>query len=135
MHSPSVILDHSVALQLASMETGRGEAVILPLPHFSDLIAQAFAEIHGGQVAVPRGALIEEINPSQGFGHLSLRQFGIPYGHVLRAGRGGERRLFALANDEHRFAFAPGIRAVDNPWWHSEPEKIRFVPSEFETNS
>lgn len=127
MASPCLQLDHSLALRLAALDTGRGEDVVLPLPHFSDAVAAWFSQRHGGPVAVPRGALTEEVRPGSGLDACTLSDLGIPYGHVLRAGRPGERRLVALGADLPLFSFSKGIRQLPNVWWERSPEAVRMA--------
>lgn len=130
MQAPGILLDHSVATRLASMESGRGEDVVLPLPQFSDRIAAAFAAVHGGQMGVPKGAFIEEILPGMGFGKRFLRDFGIPHGHVLRVGRGLERMQVSLDADAPFFVFEKGIRYLPHPWWEVEADDLRRITKE-----
>jgi hypothetical protein len=102
----------------------------LPLPHFSDHIAQGFSEIHGGQIGIPKGSMLEELHRGLGFGHLRLSDFGIPYGHVLSIGRGEDRCFVGLERDHFRFEFTMGIRQLENPWWNRKLDQIRFVSRE-----
>lgn len=125
MTKPCILLDHSVATRLTSMQSGRGMDVILPLPHFSDRLAKEFEAELGLQIAVPKGALIEELREGDGFGDRRLSDFGIPVGHVLRVGRGEERKWIALDGDAPLFAFGKGIKHLPHRWWEFGPAEIQ----------
>jgi molybdopterin/thiamine biosynthesis adenylyltransferase len=137
MRAPSLGLDHSVALRIAALVSGRGEDVVLPVPRFSDALAEGFALRLGEAVGVPKGAMVEEVVPGMGLEDVALWRLGVPAGHVLRVGRGEERRWVGLGWDigGAGFGFASanscqgtppgrGVREVVNRWWGMVDEAV-----------
>lgn len=113
---PSLHLEHSVAVELQGVRTGGRYAVVLPLPRYSDRLAEDLAEMAGEPLAIPRGAIVEELRPGMGMDGVTLQQLGYPAGHWLRTGRGEGRLLLALDGDELGCT-GGGIHALENPWW------------------
>lgn len=125
LKDPVLLLDHSVATELAGRYSQRTERLILPVHHFSDRLAHELELIPDEQLGIPKGGMIEELREGNFPGHLPLWAFGIPLGHVLRVGRGEERRYLALTADAGAFDFEGGRRALHNPWWMPTAERVR----------
>ncbi|MFN8396663.1 MAG: ThiF family adenylyltransferase [Bacteroidia bacterium] len=123
--SPVMQLDHSVAMELEGVETGRRYPLVLPLPMYSDAIKQQIEELAGEELAVPRGVIVEEVRPGMGLELVKLWQLGIPSGHWLRIGRGEGRLVLALDRDDGLFQWSDqGISLLDNPWWEATADVL-----------
>ncbi len=125
LQQPSILLDHSVATEVAAAYSGRRERLILPVHHFSDRLAQGLEMVANEQLGIPKGAIVEEIVEGQFAGHLPLWTFGVPAGHVLKVGRMEDRRYVQLAADLGEFEFRSGIHALGNRWWLPTAERLR----------
>lgn len=125
LQQPVLLLDHSVATSVADLHTGRTLPLIVPMHHFSDRLASQLADGMGANWAIPKGALIAQVQPGECADALPLWALGIPPGHVIRVGRGLERRHLHLAGDQPSLAFGLGVRALHNPWWQITAECVR----------
>lgn len=124
--SPSLQLEHSVALELEGVKTGRRYPVVLPLPMYSDAIKQELEEIAGEELVVPRGVIVEEVRPGMGLENVELWRLGIPMGHWLRTGRGEDRLLLALELDQSLFQRSEsGWSILGNPWWEATADALK----------
>jgi molybdopterin/thiamine biosynthesis adenylyltransferase len=126
IQTPVLLLDHSLILRLVAMGSKREIGVMVPTPHFSDRLARELSMPTDGVLAVPAGGMVEEIEDEARFGAVQLWNLGIPLGHVLRVGRGAERRLVFLSADRHHWEFRAGVYEIPNPWWQREAAEVYF---------
>lgn len=124
--SSSLQLEHSVALEMEGVKTGRRYPVVLPLPKYSDGIKQELEAMAGEELVVPRGVVVEEVRPGMGLDEVELWRLGIPLGHWLRTGRGVDRQLLALDLDQSLFQRSgSGWSVVGNPWWEATAQSLK----------
>ncbi len=125
MQQAELHLDHSVATALAGAQGDYFERVILPIHHFSDRLAQELTKGTSVTLGIPKDAMVEIVKPGDFQGNLPLWRLGIPAGHVLRVGRGEERRQIQLAADNGVFIFEDGVSSLRNRWWQPSAEHVR----------
>lgn len=92
-------LDHPVATALVGQESGHREERVLARPHLSEAVMEAFRQVPGEAVGIPKENLVSRVDQKFVARALPLRNLGIPEWHILRL-RGSERTYWLeLAGD------------------------------------
>lgn len=122
LKAPEIQLDHPVGLEVATLQSKKRHAMVIPLPHLSERVAAAVRSWEGEAVGIPRGQMVECIGPDFPRQELRLIDLGVPYWHILRVRSGKKRVLVELSGDAAKYAFRAGHQNAPNPWFEFVPE-------------
>lgn len=97
--NPVIELDHGVITGIATLESKQSFDLILPKAHFSDRMAEEYAQVPGEGIGFPPEKLLFRLDRNFIRQDLSLMELGIPPLHIIRVRAGRKTHYVELSGD------------------------------------
>lgn len=122
LQNPVLVLDHPVAVELATLKTNRHFKIVMPQPMLSVQVSAALEGMPGEGVGVPKGKLLDRMGSDSGLLDCRLSDLGVPHGHILTIREGRKRFFVELSRDLEVLNCPKAIGMIPNPWFEYRPD-------------